>query len=213
MFPSNGPAGDWPAHIRRFRRQHAMKQAALAELIGVDQATVSRWEAGRIVPPIRIQHRLRDLIGRAVPDDALLRHWIDTAVNSMMLSDPSFVITAASAAFERQHGIRRGTARGLSTTPTHTAESLVNRNAALEHGFYRGDVASFSIVSRSNSLCGRYRNIGVKVVWTPVRRDDGVLWLRAERVVLDEMQFVRAQAENGGPLRIVTMDDLVSAGG
>src|SRR5262245_38949692 len=120
MPPTSGPRTDWPTQIRRFRRQHLVKQAALAEMLGVDQATVSRWEAGQIMPSFSIQRRLRDLIGRAVPQDALLHHWVDTAINPLMLSNGAFIIAAASAAWEREHGLARGTARGRSTTPSHT---------------------------------------------------------------------------------------------
>jgi transcriptional regulator with XRE-family HTH domain len=36
--------------LRRFRRLHAIKQTHLAEMLGVSQGSVSRWEAARISP-------------------------------------------------------------------------------------------------------------------------------------------------------------------
>ncbi|HTY68863.1 MAG TPA: helix-turn-helix domain-containing protein [Alphaproteobacteria bacterium] len=72
---------DWGAQLRRFRRLRALKQAALAELIGVDQATVSRWESGRQSPDLAMQQRLRDLMRRIEPgEEVLLRHWINASV-------------------------------------------------------------------------------------------------------------------------------------
>lgn len=36
-----------PAKLRSFRRRMGLKQCALAEMLAVDQATVSRWESGK----------------------------------------------------------------------------------------------------------------------------------------------------------------------
>ena len=205
-----GSNEDWAEQIRRFRRDRMIKQMALAEMIGVDQATVSRWESGRVIPPLAWQRRLRDLIARRAAGDALLRHWIETAVNSLVLSDATHSIVAASSAYEKGHGLEPGTAAGRSTLPTYTSESLAIRLAAGEHGFLRGEVASVSIVARGNSHCGRRRNIPLKVVWTPVRQDDGQILIRSERLELNETEFAAAQASNGDTARFVMMDQLAS---
>lgn len=40
-------AAETPTEIRSYRRRMGLKQGALADLLGVDQATVSRWERGQ----------------------------------------------------------------------------------------------------------------------------------------------------------------------
>lgn len=49
---------DWPGLIRHLRRQHHEKQASFACRLGIDQATVSRWESGRQIPAPRYREAL-----------------------------------------------------------------------------------------------------------------------------------------------------------
>lgn len=39
-----------PARIRRLRKRHNLTQQALADCLGVDQSTVSRWEGEGVTP-------------------------------------------------------------------------------------------------------------------------------------------------------------------
>ena len=50
----------WPALIKRLRFLASLKQCELAQQLGVDQATVSRWERGVYVPDIQLQRVLRE---------------------------------------------------------------------------------------------------------------------------------------------------------
>lgn len=52
---------DWSTLIRRYRLRHGLSQSAMAELMGVAQRTVSRWERGEDKPSVGQQKRLRDL--------------------------------------------------------------------------------------------------------------------------------------------------------
>lgn len=82
---------DAPEKLRSFRRRMGLKQWALADLLGINQATVSRWENGSAPIGDRIWRRLAEMerrrdpatnqsapgIGRD-PDDhwpALLKHF------------------------------------------------------------------------------------------------------------------------------------------
>ncbi|MCR9140005.1 MAG: helix-turn-helix domain-containing protein [Alphaproteobacteria bacterium] len=88
---SNPIARTQSAKLRMFRRQMGLKQWALADMLGVDQSTVSRWERGSRPIEDRIWCELRNIgkIRRTVdsqplrpagadPDThwpALLRHY------------------------------------------------------------------------------------------------------------------------------------------
>ena len=50
----------WPALIKRLRFLSSLKQGELAQQLGVDQGTVSRWERGVYVPDIGLQRVLRE---------------------------------------------------------------------------------------------------------------------------------------------------------
>jgi len=49
--------------VRLRRKALGLTQARLAELVGIDQPTVSRLEAGALVPPIQVLERLADVLG------------------------------------------------------------------------------------------------------------------------------------------------------
>jgi DNA-binding XRE family transcriptional regulator len=57
----------WPALIKRLRFLSSLKQCELAQQLGVDQGTVSRWERGVYVPDNWVQKRLRDRLHRLEP--------------------------------------------------------------------------------------------------------------------------------------------------
>jgi DNA-binding XRE family transcriptional regulator len=202
-------AADWGAQLRRFRRLHALKQAALAAILGIDQATISRWECGVTTPDLANQCRLRELLRRVSVKDAWLKHAVVSAVGQVVLSTPSRVIVAASPSYHAAHGMPFGALVGQSSDPTHTAESKELWWLSYNSGFYRGDVASVSTVSHGNAFAGDRRNIPVRVLWTPIRLTEGEIILRGERVELAETEFPAALANNGGPIRIVTLEDLI----
>src|SRR3954469_15191294 len=96
----------WSEQLRRFRRHRALKQTALADMLGVDQATVSRWESGRQTPDLGMQRRLCELMRRAEPrKDTLLKHVIDTSVGFTVLSDDDRNIVSASPSFCAFHRV------------------------------------------------------------------------------------------------------------
>lgn len=52
---------DWHRFVRRYRVRHGLSQCDLANLMGVAQRTISRWERGEDRPSMTQQKRLRDL--------------------------------------------------------------------------------------------------------------------------------------------------------
>lgn len=187
-----------------------MKQAALAELVGVDQATVSRWEGSRQIPDLGMQRRLRDVMRRAESrEEMLLTHCINASVGYTVLCDENRIILAASLSFCGIHGMTAAEIIGMSSMPVFTAELEQMLQAAVEHGFFEGEVASVRVVSRFHALTGQPRDIGGIVSWTPVPLTDGRILRRVDRITLSDEQFEVARAENGGPIRLVTMSDLL----
>ena len=210
MRISGDGLADWGAQLRRFRRLRALKQVALAEMIGVDQATISRWESGRQSPDLAMQQRLRDLMRRIEPgEEVLLKHWINASVGYTVLCDEDRIIRAASPSYCSIHGLSAADVLGQSTIPSFTAELEQALWLTVDRGFFEGEVASVTVVGRTNALSGNPRDIPGMSVWTPVPLTDGRVLRRVDRIALSEAQFAAARAENGGLVRVVMMTDLV----
>lgn len=73
--------------LRRLRRSKGLKQAYIAELAGVNQATVSRWEAGAVQPSEDTAQGLFRALAAAPAQDAALQRLVQHC------SQPAHLIT------------------------------------------------------------------------------------------------------------------------
>ena len=179
-------------------------------MLGVDQATVSRWESGRQLPDLGMQRRLREMMRRAEPnEEILLKHSINASIGYTMLCDEDRIIRAASPSFCEIHGVSEAAIAGMSTMGAFTGELERMLWIAVEHGFFEGEVASVRVVSRFHSLSGTWRDAAGIVCWTPVPLADGQILRRVDRITLSDEQFDAARSENGGPIKLVAMSDLI----
>jgi transcriptional regulator with XRE-family HTH domain len=200
-----GTETDWGAEIRRFRRLRAVKQTSLAEMLGVDQATVSRWEANRQEPDLGMQRRLRALIqGTGARDEALLRHWVESAVGETALLDASRTLVAASATFLARHGLAVPPPAGLSTIAMFSEELDRAWWYAVERGFFEGEVASVGVVGRVHLLSGS-GTLMSRSAWVPVVLNDGGVLCRIDTVFIDDADLVRSMANT---VELVALQDL-----
>jgi transcriptional regulator with XRE-family HTH domain len=202
---------DWGQQIRAFRRQRLIKQSVLAEMAGVDQATISRWERGLQLPDVQMQRRLRDLLRKATPDEAILKHLTRMSLGEVMLSNHEQTILASSAPYAQTHRVTADHIVGMSWRGKQNGEGEGLIRRAIQCGFFRGDVASVSVVMLSKSLSGHRRNVPTKVLWGALPLSDGTIVRQVQRRTLTDDEFVHCREQNGGPFRIVTMDDLAEA--
>lgn len=80
-FPAFG------TRLRRLRRARSIKQFALADMLNVEQSTVSRWEAGTQVPDEVLQHKALQALFHSSPDDSALRRLVETSHAATHLID------------------------------------------------------------------------------------------------------------------------------
>lgn len=90
-FPAFG------ARLRMLRRAHRVKQAALAEMLGVKQSTVSRWEADIQLPAPEIQRRAFSILTSQSTNDSALRRLVEHSNDAThLIDDASHVCLAFS---------------------------------------------------------------------------------------------------------------------
>lgn len=91
------------SRLRKARRAQGIKQAAIADLLGIDQATVSRWEAGIQVPSSEMQEAAFRLLGRRATSDEALRRLVESSASPVhLIEEASHVCLAYSPVRARE---------------------------------------------------------------------------------------------------------------
>ncbi|MBV6656306.1 MAG: helix-turn-helix transcriptional regulator [Devosiaceae bacterium] len=83
----HAPFPTFGKRLKRLRVASGFKQDALAAALGVNQATVSRWEQGAQVPDGAVQHRAFACLGARRGDDAALKRLVETTSDCVHLVD------------------------------------------------------------------------------------------------------------------------------
>ena len=109
--------------LKRIRSSVRMKQSALADMLGVDQTTISRWEAGLQSPDEDVQQRAFDVLIPHRSDDAALKRLVETADACVHLVDEA---THVCLAYSRKRAadwrVERREMLGVSLWPFATEE-------------------------------------------------------------------------------------------
>lgn len=197
----------WSDHLRRYRRAHALTQAALAEHLGVEQATVSRWERGTHQPELGIQRRLRDLM-RCVPSrtDQLVFHRVECALSAMKIANRNAQNMAASPAAARLHGAPKNVLSSYNYRPLFTEILETQWCDAITLGFFSGEIASIRVYNAWKPIGGRDVRYCVSY-WTPLHLSDGETVLLSDFAEIPSKQF--AQIDASQRFTFTSMDELV----
>lgn len=105
MTTAAAPLPSLGARLRRLRQLQRVKQAAVAQLCGVSQGTVSRWESGTLPLPAAQWQRIGDALRGRPAQDAALKRLVETSPLSLhLVTDLGHELLAASAARLRWWG-------------------------------------------------------------------------------------------------------------
>lgn len=174
MFDSIESVDPLIIEMRRWRRLGRIKQAAAAELLGVSQATVSRWENGITAPDPEERRRLRALILRqTLRGDRFLRHVVERAPGLVAAVDRNSVVLAGSAAFGRVNRRSQAELVGFDFRPLVRGPLVEALKRIEDAGFYEGEVASVRVVLPVRNADGD--EIFTDSLWTPYRLEDGTI--------------------------------------
>jgi transcriptional regulator with XRE-family HTH domain len=198
----------WDGVIRRYRQVNGLTQAALAEAIGVEQATISRWERGTHTPELSTQRRLRDLLTRSpVIKDCLVYHRVRTSLVPMKLADRDGRNRAASSPAAVLHGIQAPKLQTLDYRELFTDVLERQWQEILSIGFFEGEIASVSVVNTWRTA-GRHDLRYCRSCWTPAILSDGEVLLVSEFHDIDELTY--RTASTPASMRVTTMEDLLA---
>lgn len=178
---------DWRGQLKRFRKARGLTQAALAELLGVEQATVSRWECDTHQPELGIQRRLRDMIyGHGPGSDRFVFSSTRLSPFPVKLATSDGRNIVASAAAAACHGVMVHQLEGVDYRSFYTEELERNWFKAVELGFFHGELLGVQVYNRWRPLDGTLEKACMSY-WTPTRLSDGEIIMFGEfRLITNE---------------------------
>lgn len=162
--------------LRRWRRLRGVKQSHAAELFGVTQATLSRWERGQHRIPETATRELSRLLAAPLDSaaDAGLRRLVESSILPVhLICDLSHRLLAASPARFASWGADVAELRGVSLWRFATDEIRSAESRLGELGWYdRTARLSFRTGRNDSALVPIEPGI---LVWERLQLSDGTL--------------------------------------
>ncbi len=160
--------------LKRLRRSVGYKQAYLAELLEVDQATISRWERGGQTPPPDTQQAVFSALGPKRSDDSALRR---LAMNSSdclhLVEEASHKCLAYSASRARDWKTSQNALLGVSLWQFAT-EEIQKAEAELEaEGWWDMHTPVPKAFQTSEAIHDRIRISAGEIFWERLYLSDG----------------------------------------
>jgi transcriptional regulator with XRE-family HTH domain len=144
---------DYGRALRRWRRLRGIKQSHAAELFGVTQATLSRWESGRHLLPERAIGRLSRLLAAPLdsPADAALRRLVESSGLAVhLICDLSHRLLAASPVRTAAWGVDPADLHGVPLWRFATEEIRAAEDRLVDLGWYDDGAACVSFWTGPN---------------------------------------------------------------
>jgi transcriptional regulator with XRE-family HTH domain len=167
---------NWAEEIKRYRLEHSLTQAALAEVLNVDTTTVSRWERGRDEPSLSMQKGWRTLTMPAPKVAALgLTDIIDTTTDIAVLMDRQYRILKASTAHRKLLKYDMSDVAGLRFPMWTDAMHATMAHVGGPEGWWKNGVRrmEFTIMRKPNERAANQMPIYQRVSTITVRDSMG----------------------------------------
>jgi len=163
--------------LRRWRRLRGVKQRHAAELFGVTQATLSRWERGHHLPPDAIARKLSRLLAAPLDSaaDAGLRRLVESSsLRVHLICDLSHRLLAASPARFAEWMAGAADLRGVSLWGFATDEIRAGEARLGELGWYDDGPVQMSFWTGANDSPIVHIDAGI-LLWERLQLSDGTL--------------------------------------
>lgn len=175
MLPSHPhPLPAFGHRLRRLRRALGVKQAALAEMAGVDQATVSRWESGAIRPGDETQRAILRQLGAQRAEDAALKRLVEGAAGAVHLVDEaSHACLAVSPGRAAEWRVGQRSLLGVSLWQYATDEIRMAEAHLAATGWWETHVPAPHHFRTSAAQHDGFRILAGSITWERLYLSDG----------------------------------------
>ncbi|CAN7558136.1 helix-turn-helix transcriptional regulator [Rhizobium leguminosarum] len=163
------------AGIRRMRLLRSMKQGHLAELLGVNQATVSRWERDQFILSPEQAVKLERVFASPPHEaaDAALKRLVEDSVRpAHLICDRTHRLLAASRPRQAEWRAPLGAFLGRSLFSYASAEIAAAEQSLEERGWHAGRLSSLTLDTGANGNALLPIAAG-RVTWERIMLSDG----------------------------------------
>jgi transcriptional regulator with XRE-family HTH domain len=174
----------WAELLRRYRVRHALTQARMADVLGVSQRTISRWERDQDKPSLERQKQLRDLCRE--PSSRLLRSLVASVTHSpfprALSRMPTLQLLAVSpAAIAKRPSITDWIGHDLAKIACGVLEEMLD-DRVLQRSIANGEIAC--VLSTTRSVLRTAEHAGIRTYRTIITYyfDEGTLYSDAMAV-------------------------------
>jgi len=197
--------------IRHIRESLGFTQQEFAASLGISQATVSRWEAGRVSPDIEMRRRIHDLARKdRGMVDAPLFALIRRSPSYMALLDMDMRVMALSDTAAALHRLSAREACGVNYRPFFSEDLEEAYNQSLAAGFFTGNTLNVDLCCRMLTLQGE--TVYMRGTWHIVHRPSNghplLIW-QGEQI--SEAEYLSTSAEQG-VVRVVGLHEWLEDG-
>ncbi|WP_285411965.1 helix-turn-helix transcriptional regulator [Variovorax sp. efr-133-TYG-130] len=140
--------------LRRMRLLRGIKQTHFAQLMGVNQATVSRWERGQLALSAAQQAAAHRLLAAAqdASQDAALKRLVESSTRKVhLICDRTHRLLAASPSRQAEWRADAAEFMGRSLIGYASAEILAAEATLDGLGWYAGELSSLEIATGANA--------------------------------------------------------------
>lgn len=183
----------WSSELKSFRKARCLTQGALADIMNVEQPTVSRWERGVHEPDLGAQKTLRKLIfGKGTNPDSLIVQNVNYSPFAIKIANRDGLNIAASSRAAALHGTSRDLLASVNYRPFFTDSLARNWDRAVDMGFFEGELASVVVYNQWLPVCSDEPKYCVSY-WTPARLPND------EIVLVSEFELIDSEEHNSIP--------------
>ena len=197
---------NWSSELRAFRSRTGLKQEALADLLKISQAYVSRLEAGRTEPKPGLENRIRALMSdrshRDVLDFVLSSVRVSPQISCVIQPTKDNVRYVALSNGFRGHPQFAGVEEGLEVRREASPDGHRLVREILACGAFSGQVRSVDAVWQATIEEQTYYWRSVN---TPVRANDGIWYLLCAMTQLSQDEHDERMAQRETQLVINTI--------
>ena len=175
--PEETPAKGFPGfgkRLRHLRRMVGLKQSALADLLEVNQATVSRWESGAQTPDAVTQQSVFSLLGPVRAEDGALKRLVETSYDCVhLVEEANHRCLAYSASRARDWKTTQNALLGVSLWQFATDEIRQAEAELADEGWWEVATPTPKMFLTSEARHDRIRISAGPIIWERLYLADG----------------------------------------